>query len=121
MGTNRTWLTVYSPLAFTGGSQNGGALLVSPLHELGISTYSVYVNIPAGQTATLQLNLSGRLQTGSTYALTFRNQPMVFPDQLKTTVSTPTGWAELPTPPSPWSPGTQQQQTRTVHFAKIDT
>jgi hypothetical protein len=91
-GTNRTWLSVYSPLAFVGGTEDGTTLLMTPVPELGIMTYSTYVNIGPGQTVSIDVHLSGPLTPGTTYQLTVRDQPMVHPDQVTAEVSPTPGW-----------------------------
>jgi len=74
-GTNRTWLTVYSPLAFVGASVDGATETMTTGSELGVHAYSAYVDVPARGTATLRLLLSGRLHPGKRLSVTVRVQP----------------------------------------------
>jgi hypothetical protein len=102
-GTNRTWMSVYSPLALVGATENGAQLLMTPVPELGITTYSAYIDIGPGQTVTIDLRLAGHLTPGATYQLSLRDQPMVNPDQVTAHVSPTPGWtggfpAAAPTP-----------------------
>ena len=50
LGTNGTWLTLYSPLGLRAATINGQRQGVSGGTELGVHSYSEYVDIPsAGQ------------------------------------------------------------------------
>ncbi len=54
--------------------------------------YSARINIPAGQTVTLELNLSGTVDASDTYRLTVANQPTVNPDTVTLSVSPQAGY-----------------------------
>jgi len=47
-GTNRTWLTVYSPLALSGLTMDGRPATATSGSELGIHAYSAYIDVPPG-------------------------------------------------------------------------
>ena len=102
-GTNRTWLTLYSPLglheATVGSLQQG----VTDVAELGVHTYSEYVDIPPGASVTLTFDLAGVTTPGTGYRLTVRNQPMVLADHDTVRVEPAPGWGV--TGPATWLPG----------------
>ncbi len=80
-GTNRTWLSIYTPFGLAGATTlHGAPLSVSSTPELGVSAYSAYINVPAGDTVTLVLNLVGHVPAGANYTMAVRLQPMSTPD-----------------------------------------
>jgi hypothetical protein len=91
-GTNQTWLTVYSPLALAGASENGHPVKMGAVPELGVMTYSTFVQVPAGGQIALTLHLSGRINSGKHYQITLRQQPMVLPDRNLVQVTATAGW-----------------------------
>ena len=102
-GTNKTWLTLYSPLglheATVGGLQQG----VTDKAELGVHAYSEYVDIPPEGSVTLTFDLAGVTTPGSGYRLTVRNQPMVLADHDTVSVDPASGWTVLGA--ATWLPG----------------
>jgi hypothetical protein len=79
IGTNRTWLTVYSPLALNGLTVNGRPATATSGSEFGIHAYSAYVDIPPGGQSAVVLNLSGQVKITGAYHLDLRLQPAVNP------------------------------------------
>jgi hypothetical protein len=58
-GTNKLYLSVYSPLLLEGATLDGAAAPMESEQELGRHVYSMFVVIPPGATATLELRLHG--------------------------------------------------------------
>ena len=70
VGTNRTWLTIYSPLAMTRVSVGGHRTSVSTQPELGVRAYSLYVDVPANGNVMVSASLSGTIRSGLTLPIT---------------------------------------------------
>jgi hypothetical protein len=86
-GTNRTYLSIYSPLALDGATVEGAPVMLEPQRELGRNVYSLFLDVPPeGGTRTLELRLVGRVAPGDRYQLTVGNQPLVVPDDVTVTV-----------------------------------
>lgn len=113
-GTNRTWLSLYSPLGLTSARVDGAALKVESTPELGVSVYSAYLNLPPGGTVTVVAHLRGQLPSGKAYTLHLRCQPMVLPDHYSIRVTPTTGWALSQPSQATWSPADKLVQTRRV-------
>lgn len=113
-GTNRTWLTLYSPLGFRGATLDGQRLGMSVATELGVHAYSAYVDIPPQSSVTLTLDLTGLTTAGRDYRLTVRNQPMVLPDHDRVTVQADPGWTV--TGPTSWVPGNLATEAHVFRF-----
>jgi Protein of unknown function (DUF4012) len=78
-GTNRTWLTLYSPLAFERASLDGAPETMTAGAEVGVRAYSAYVDVPSGATVTLRVQLAGRVAAGDSFRMSVRLQPAVNP------------------------------------------
>jgi hypothetical protein len=90
LGTNRTYLSFYTPLQLQSaavGSQSQG--FESQL-EFGYNVYSQYLTVPSGGTLVVTLHLRGVVAAGLDYRLGMGIQPMVNPDQIQVVI-TPTG------------------------------
>jgi hypothetical protein len=81
-GTSRMIVSVYSPLGLDHSS-----IERDRERELGRSVYSGVVTVPAGETATIRLSLSGRIAMGDGYRLDVRPQATVVPDDVAITVN----------------------------------
>jgi hypothetical protein len=92
--TNRTWMSVYSPLRLVRATDDGAATSVGSVRELGVNTYSTYVDIGPGGSQTIGFVLHGRLRPGATYVLNLRNQPMIRPDDVSIRITPTPGWHE---------------------------
>lgn len=116
-GTNRTWLTLYSPLVFKRASIDGGAETLSSGFELGVNAYSTYIDIAAGETATLRVYLTGRLDLHDGFRMTVRLQPAANPEHGVVEV-TPTGpWRLVSKKVSArWNLSSAMRQGRTFKF-----
>ena len=90
-GTNRQYLSVYSPWELTGAEVDGEATGMEPEHELGWNVFSRFVDIPPGGEVEVQLRFAGALPTNSPYTLTVRSQPLTYPDVVSIDVRTTQG------------------------------
>lgn len=94
IGSNRTFLTLYTPLRFSGASLGGQPIGLSSLPELGRTADSTYVDVPAGSTSTLKVKLAGavHLLPGGWYRLDLSSQPLINPDKVSVDISLTSGW-----------------------------
>jgi hypothetical protein len=79
-GTNRTWLTLYSPLAFEKASVDGAPETMSAGVEVGVQAYSAYIEVPSGATVTLRVQFAGQVASRDAFAMSVRLQPAVNPE-----------------------------------------
>ncbi len=79
-GTNRMYLSVYSPLELTSVELDGRPTGLEPGTELGWNVYSRYVEIPLGGEVVLRLGLAGQLPQDEPYELVLHSQPLAYPD-----------------------------------------
>lgn len=64
-GTSRLYVSSYSPFALTGATQGGEAIGLAAGRELGWNVYSGYVELAAGESVVLELDLRGAVsETG---------------------------------------------------------
>jgi hypothetical protein len=92
-GTNRTYLSVYSPWQLEGATLAGQPVGLEAATELGRNVYSTAVDIGPGATTTVELRLAGTMPGDhGAYRLDLHRQPTASPDDLRTTVSVPSGW-----------------------------
>ena len=68
-GTNRLYLSLYSPLDLVSAERDGGPLSVEPQREFGGNVLSAEVVIAPGATATLKFRLGGLLARDGSYEL----------------------------------------------------
>jgi len=81
-GTNRTYLSVYSPWELEGARLDGEPVELERQREAGRYTYSLFVDVPPeGGTRTVELDLVGALPVGAGYELDVVAQPLVRPDR----------------------------------------
>ena len=86
-GTNRTYLSIYSPWTLDGAMLDGGPVTLQRQSERGRYAYSLYLDIPPeGGSRTITLELSGDIGPEAAYQLDVATQPLVEPDQLALTV-----------------------------------
>jgi hypothetical protein len=90
-GTNRMYLSIYSPWDFTSATVNGEPRGISAQRELGWNVYSTTVDIPLGEEIVVQLELSGVVDDVDAYAFTLRSQPLTFPDVARVDVGSTSG------------------------------
>ncbi len=82
VGTNRTRISVFTRLPVTAASLNDQPAIIEPGAEADYFVTSVYVVLPAGATATLSLELEGRMGVADGYVLVGRAPPTVAPTPL---------------------------------------
>jgi hypothetical protein len=86
-GTNRTYLSVYSPWEVEAARLDGRPVAVEGEGEGDRGAYSLFLDLPPrGGTRTLELDLQGQLATTDEYELTVGTQPLVTPDEFTLTV-----------------------------------
>lgn len=93
-GTNRVYLSFYSPLGLREAKVGGQQAPVEFQHELGYSVYSRYFDLAPGATVELELSLFGQIDPGSTYRLGIGTQPLVNRDEVDVRLQ-PTGDWEI--------------------------
>ena len=87
-GTNRSFVSIYSPFRLDGAKLNGQPVTMQSEVELARAVYSTFVDIPPGGTVTLELDLQGQLTLGLPfYPLRMQPQPLVNPEQAEVTVT----------------------------------
>ncbi|MGI8983040.1 MAG: DUF4012 domain-containing protein [Acidimicrobiales bacterium] len=93
-GENRTFVSVYTPLALTGATWNGVPVDLTAAEELGRRVYSSFLGIPAQTTRTLELQLQGTVAAveGGWYELDLLNQPLLVSEAITATFEVPHGW-----------------------------
>jgi hypothetical protein len=91
-GTNHMFVTVYSPLHATSASLDNNPVGIGATPRFGLTAFTVVVDVPAGQTVTLRMKLSGVVASGDNYRLKVVRQPTVNPDQTDVTVTGRSGW-----------------------------
>ena len=111
LGTNETWLTLYSPLGLRAATINGQRQGVSGGTELGVHSYSEYVDIPPQGKVTLTFDLAGATSPGTGYKLSLYNQPTVQDDLDTVSVQPTPGWTL--TGASTWNPGNDLTEVHT--------
>jgi hypothetical protein len=117
-GTNRTWLTVYSPLALNGLTVDGQPATATSGAEFGIHAYSAYVDIPPGGQSEVLLKLAGQVQMAGGYHLDLRLQPAVNPVGASAQITASGDWLVAGTVKSDvqWTPGPSERQDLDVSF-----
>jgi hypothetical protein len=90
-GTNRMYLSLYSPLSVGSAEVDGAPLPVEAQVELGVNVYSQYVDVPAGGTTTVTFRLGGGIDVSEGYRFTFAGQPTINPDEVTVSVGVASG------------------------------
>ncbi len=81
-GTNKLYLSLYSPLSFSNATLDGRPLSLESEVELGRNVYSTFVTVPPGGSSAVEIQLTGQLDLSAGYQLTFFHQPFLAPDSL---------------------------------------
>ena len=89
-GTNRTLLSVFTPLAFTAATLDDEPIGLSSGTEQGSNVFSTYLNLAPGQQRTVHITLQGALDPGP-YQLMYRPQPLAQPEDLFVEAKNPSG------------------------------
>jgi uncharacterized protein DUF4012 len=86
-GTNRTYLSIYSPWGLDEALVDGRAATVESQREQGRFVYTLLLDVPPdGGRRTVTLHLEGRIPDRDRYRLDVTTQPLVEPDRLTTSV-----------------------------------
>jgi len=87
-GTNRTWLSVYSPLDLVSVTIDGQEVQVEAGEELGRNVWSVFIDIPPGTAAVVEVELAGVIDlSDGTYRWDLLPQTTVRPDRITASVT----------------------------------
>lgn len=79
-GTNRSFLSVYTPLAVEAARVDGQPASLEPGIELGRNVYSRFLDIPPGGTRLVELDVNGTIASDD-YVLDLYEQPLVTAEQ----------------------------------------
>ncbi|MFT6289462.1 MAG: hypothetical protein ACJAR2_000047 [Ilumatobacter sp.] len=90
-GTNRMYLSIYSPWDLTLAEANGETVGYSAQTELGWQVYSIFVDIPRSEEIEIRLGLTGVVENPGEYGFTLRSQPLTFPDVVRIDVGDTSG------------------------------
>lgn len=85
-GTNLSLVSLYSPLRLVRATLDGMAADFPTRAEEGPNAYNKYVEVPAGATVEIVMELAGPLDAGN-YSLAVRHQPTVNPDAVSVSVT----------------------------------
>ncbi|HKA93313.1 MAG TPA: hypothetical protein VKE97_05885, partial [Acidimicrobiia bacterium] len=93
-GQNRSYVSVYTPLGMTAASFDGSAEGLDSTTELDRHVYAAFLDVPAGASKTLALDLAGtvRADRNDWYTLDLVRQPGVAPDDVTVNVEVPSDW-----------------------------
>lgn len=92
-GTNRTWISVYSPLALRSATLDGTPVEVGSAAEFGRWNHTAVVVVPPeGGVSEVRLRLAGTFAPGEGYRLDVTRQPLPRTDPLAVTVRAAEGW-----------------------------
>ena len=91
VGTNRTYVSIYTPWIPTDSTLDGTATPFQLEDELGRKVTSVQLDIAAGQTRTIVVKLHGQLPAGGPYHLDLWRQPLVIDGVGRVRLRTPDG------------------------------
>lgn len=95
-GTNRTYLSLYSPWGVRGATLGGQPFSLESQDELGRYVYSAYVDIPPGGSVVLEVQLAGTRPRGAgPYEVVVHRQPVVHPDDVRVSVAAADGEWEV--------------------------
>jgi hypothetical protein len=117
-GTNRTWLTLYSPLALTRVSIEGRPATMASGRELGVNAYSAYVDVAPGKNVGVRVWLAGAAEPRPFLPLSVRLQPSANPENIAVEVTPAGPWRLTTTSGSAqWVLSGAMRQTRVFRFA----
>lgn len=91
-GTNRVFFSAYSPLGLQATRIDGVATPFQTQQEFGFGVVSSFVDVPAGATVVVDIDLQGTIATGDVYRLGWVAQPLVNPDDVTVTLTPAAGW-----------------------------
>ncbi|HYF45209.1 MAG TPA: DUF4012 domain-containing protein, partial [Acidimicrobiales bacterium] len=93
-GTNRMYLSLYTPHLLASADLDGEQLLVESQQELGVNVYAQFVDVPPGATVRVTYRLTGGLDLRDGYRLTVPGQPTINPDEVSVAVGVSSGSIE---------------------------
>jgi hypothetical protein len=79
LGTNLSFVSIYTPYDLSAARLDGQPVAMESGRELGRNVYSAFVNLAAGASATIELDVAGVWTEGS-YVVDVPPQPVVNPD-----------------------------------------
>jgi len=85
VGSSRLYVTISTTMSLDTASLNGAPIGLHPASEAGLSTYSIYIDVPSNNAATLELELLGLQGTGDWVIL--QPQPLVRPERWTLTIA----------------------------------
>jgi Protein of unknown function (DUF4012) len=93
-GENRTYLSVYTPMGMTAATLEGSKHSLDSMTELQRHVYAGFLDVPAGASRTLALDLSGtvRVDKHGWYTLDLVRQPGIAADNVTVTIAVPRDW-----------------------------
>lgn len=94
-GTARTFVQVHSPLELAGGRVDGDESGFGRGVDGGANVYQAVVEVPAGETVTVSVDLVGTLAPGD-YRLAIGHQATVVPDDVTVDLTVAAGWRAGP-------------------------
>ena len=87
-GTNRTWLSLYSPHSLVAATVDGEPVELETERELGRNVWSQFVLIPSGGTVVVELELEGAVDlSDGTFRFDWLPQITVVPDRVEVEVT----------------------------------
>jgi len=90
-GTNRMYLSLYTPHLLEAVDVDGEQLLIEAQQELGVNVYSQFVDVPPGGTVQVTYQLTGGLDLRDGYRLAVPSQPTINPDEVSVAVAASSG------------------------------
>ncbi|MCB0972085.1 MAG: DUF4012 domain-containing protein [Acidimicrobiales bacterium] len=87
LGTNLTWLTIFTPHQVTTATLDGEPIVLGPTRERGIGGWDTpLIEVPPGGSAVLELELVGGVDLTEAYTLAVLPQPVANPDRFTSTL-----------------------------------
>jgi hypothetical protein len=90
LGTNRTMLSVYSALGIDSMTIDGEPVDMQLEPELGMNVATVFLNVAPGESALVEVSLSG-VRARGVYELAYRPQPLPRDDEVTVEATTTSG------------------------------
>jgi hypothetical protein len=86
-GTNKSFVSIYTLYELTGARVNGQPAPVQSEREAQHNVYSTFVTIPPGETATVEVDVTGIMLDAHRYRVDMSEQPLVMPEQAEVTIT----------------------------------
>jgi len=118
-GENRTYVSVYSPLALRKATIDGKPIAMAPGTERKRNVYSVFTSVFARSTQTLGAQLAGSVELrDGWYQLDIGHQPTLRADHVSVSIDVPKGWRIAAAPGMEISLGRHASARLTLEKAK---